>query len=346
MSAAAAPQPLRRPPVRAGARRPAQAPQAPRPVLDRDRADDGAEVIAYGMLAILHAANPDHHGPAGGIENLGHGMSVLVLLGGIAAMIVGASAGADDLASGVFRELVVTGRSRVALFGARIPGGLAFVLAFGVCVRARRVVATLRPGTFPRRPRPADRGVALGPRGARLLLLARSRHCLPHQLARVHDRHPPRLAEAVGPSSPRSVLSATAPAFPTWLRPARPDRREGVRDRRKRRRLSAGPSVVVLLLWVAICRRRCLADRHARRLSGPGGSSAGRPAEIHTTGEPVKPRPPGPSRKATTSATSSGSSSRFTAWRSRMTSSSTRSSGRSCARAWSAICASTSGVRT
>jgi hypothetical protein len=87
-------------------------------------------VIAYGILAILHAANPAHHGPAGGIANLGHGMSVLVLVGSIGAIIAGASAGADDLSSGVFRELVVTGRSRLALFGARIPGGLAFVLSF------------------------------------------------------------------------------------------------------------------------------------------------------------------------------------------------------------------------
>lgn len=88
------------------------------------------QVIAYGILAILHAANPDHHGPAGGIANLGNGMSVLMLLGGVAAVIVGASCGADDVNSGVFRELVVTGRSRVAIFGARIPGGLLFLLAF------------------------------------------------------------------------------------------------------------------------------------------------------------------------------------------------------------------------
>jgi len=87
-------------------------------------------VVAYAILAILHAANPGHHGPAGGVDNLGHGMSVLILLGGIAAVIAGANAGADDLTSGVFRELVVTGRSRVALFGARIPGGLLFLLPF------------------------------------------------------------------------------------------------------------------------------------------------------------------------------------------------------------------------
>jgi len=88
------------------------------------------QVIAYGILAILHAANPAHHGPAGGVANLGGGMSALILLGGVAAIIVGAASGADDFNAGVFRELVVTGRSRLALFGARIPGGLLYLLPF------------------------------------------------------------------------------------------------------------------------------------------------------------------------------------------------------------------------
>jgi hypothetical protein len=108
------------------------------------------QVVAYGILAILHAANPGHHGPAGGIENLGHGMSVLVLVGSIGAIIAGASAGADDLSSGVFRELVVTGRSRLALFGSRIPGGLAFVLSFAfVAYAISAVVSTTANGQLP-----------------------------------------------------------------------------------------------------------------------------------------------------------------------------------------------------
>jgi ABC-type transport system involved in multi-copper enzyme maturation permease subunit len=90
----------------------------------------GASLVAYGILAILHAANPVHHGPAGGVLNLGHGLFVLALLGTVAATLVGATAGAGDLSSGVFRELAVTGRSRSALFRARIPGGLAFLLSF------------------------------------------------------------------------------------------------------------------------------------------------------------------------------------------------------------------------
>lgn len=108
------------------------------------------QVVAYGILAILHAANPEHHGPAGGIENLGNGMSVLILLGTIAAIIAGASAGAGDLAAGVFRELVVTGRSRIALFGSRIPGGLAYLLLFFVVAYAiSAIVAGLAHGTEP-----------------------------------------------------------------------------------------------------------------------------------------------------------------------------------------------------
>ena len=88
----------------------------------------GGVVVAYAILAILHAVNPAHHGPAGGVEQLGHGIGLLALLGSAAAIVAGARAGAGDLASGVFRELVVTGRSRLALFAARALGGLAFLV--------------------------------------------------------------------------------------------------------------------------------------------------------------------------------------------------------------------------
>ena len=90
----------------------------------------GVEILSFGVPAILHAVNPARHHPAGGIENLGHGILILNLLGAVAAIIVGASAGSADLRAGVFRELVVTGRSRLELFAARIPGGLAFLLPF------------------------------------------------------------------------------------------------------------------------------------------------------------------------------------------------------------------------
>jgi hypothetical protein len=85
-------------------------------------------LIAYTVILILHASNPVKHGPAGGVENLAGSMEMLGLLSAVAAILVGATLGAGDLGSGVFRELVITGRSRLALFAARIPAGLALVL--------------------------------------------------------------------------------------------------------------------------------------------------------------------------------------------------------------------------
>jgi hypothetical protein len=88
----------------------------------------GTMVVAFGVLELLHAVNPDHHGPAGGISNLADSAGALAMIGSVAAVLIGAAAGAGDLGSGVFRELVVTGRSRLALFAARIPGGLGLLV--------------------------------------------------------------------------------------------------------------------------------------------------------------------------------------------------------------------------
>ena len=38
----------------------------------------GAAVVLYGVLVALHAANPAHHGPAGGVTNLGHAVFLVV----------------------------------------------------------------------------------------------------------------------------------------------------------------------------------------------------------------------------------------------------------------------------
>jgi hypothetical protein len=55
-------------------------------------------------------------------------VAILAMAGSVAGAIVGATAGAADIEAGVFRDLVATGRSRFALFFARIPGALAIVL--------------------------------------------------------------------------------------------------------------------------------------------------------------------------------------------------------------------------
>ena len=85
-------------------------------------------IVAYTVLLSIHAANPAKHGPAGGLENFTPSMEMLSVLSIVAGILVGATLGAGDLGSGVFRELVVTGRSRLALFAARVPAGLMFLL--------------------------------------------------------------------------------------------------------------------------------------------------------------------------------------------------------------------------
>ena len=103
----------------------------------------GVILVTYGVLIILHAVNAAHYGPAGGVDHLGTGIGVLSGLAGVAATIVGATAGAGDLGANVFRELVVTGRPRQTLFNARIPGGALFLLPFVAVAFALIAVASV-----------------------------------------------------------------------------------------------------------------------------------------------------------------------------------------------------------
>ena len=95
----------------------------------------GTVLIAEIVLVVLHAVNPDHHGPAGGKSNLELFVFLASGLGSIAAIMIGGTAGTQDVSNGVFRDLVVTGRSRSALFNVRVPGALAVfmpILALGL----------------------------------------------------------------------------------------------------------------------------------------------------------------------------------------------------------------------
>ena len=88
----------------------------------------GSVLVAQIIIVILHAVNPDKHGPAGGTTNLEHYIFLVTGLGSVAAIIVGSTAGTQDVSNGVFRDLVVTGRGRRTLFAVRIPGALAVFL--------------------------------------------------------------------------------------------------------------------------------------------------------------------------------------------------------------------------
>jgi hypothetical protein len=95
---------------------------------------------------LLHAFAPKTYGPAGGYDIYTALVSgVLYVFGFIVAATLGATAGSADLGEGMFRHLVVTGRSRLALYLARIPAGLAvivplvavgFTIVCAVCVFA------------------------------------------------------------------------------------------------------------------------------------------------------------------------------------------------------------------
>jgi hypothetical protein len=77
---------------------------------------------------IGHAVAPKTYGPAGGYDIFtGLVSGVLFVFGFIVAAALGCFAGASDLQEGVFRHLVVTGRSRVAIYLSRIPSGLAII---------------------------------------------------------------------------------------------------------------------------------------------------------------------------------------------------------------------------
>jgi ABC-type transport system involved in multi-copper enzyme maturation permease subunit len=83
-------------------------------------------VVFFVVKAVQHSSNPLQHEPAGGIQGYRDGLrAVALIFGPLAAILIGVEAGAGDVSAGVFRDLVVTGRSRTALFASRIPAALA-----------------------------------------------------------------------------------------------------------------------------------------------------------------------------------------------------------------------------
>jgi hypothetical protein len=89
----------------------------------------GIPTVFLVIRLLLHAFAPHSYGPAGGYDIFtGLVAGVLYVFGFIMAATLGATAGSSDLTDGMFRHLVVTGRSRLALYLARIPAGLAIIL--------------------------------------------------------------------------------------------------------------------------------------------------------------------------------------------------------------------------
>jgi hypothetical protein len=103
----------------------------------------GVVVLVFGFTAVEHASNPAQYGPAGGIDGFSRAVRVLGLFfGALVGILIGAEAGTADLASGVFRDLVATGRSRLALYAVRLPASIAISLVFVGAAYALAVIGT------------------------------------------------------------------------------------------------------------------------------------------------------------------------------------------------------------
>ena len=98
----------------------------------------GIPAIFLIVRLVAHAVAPHSYGPAGGysiFEGLIAGL--IYIFGFIVAATLGCTAGSVDLTEGMFRHLVVTGRSRLSLYFARIPAGLMIivpVVAIGIII--------------------------------------------------------------------------------------------------------------------------------------------------------------------------------------------------------------------
>jgi hypothetical protein len=90
----------------------------------------GIPTVFLVIRLLAHAIAPKSYGPAGGYDIYTALIAgVLYVFGFIMAATLGCTAGSIDLTEGMFRHLVVTGRSRLALYLARIPAGLAIIVS-------------------------------------------------------------------------------------------------------------------------------------------------------------------------------------------------------------------------
>ena len=89
----------------------------------------GIPAVFLLIRLIAHVVAPKSYGPAGGYDIFTSLVAgVMYVFGFIVAATLGCTAGSVDLTEGMFRHLVVTGRSRLALYFARIPAGLAIIV--------------------------------------------------------------------------------------------------------------------------------------------------------------------------------------------------------------------------
>ena len=100
----------------------------------------GSVALYYGIGALL-----------GADSTFADAVAILTLLASVAGAAIGATAGGQDLESGVFRDLVATGRDRGALFAARVPAAWALTLGLlAVALAGAALVSTPPAGEVAR----------------------------------------------------------------------------------------------------------------------------------------------------------------------------------------------------
>jgi ABC-type transport system involved in multi-copper enzyme maturation permease subunit len=82
----------------------------------------GILLLAFVVITLQHRAHPAQNPPAGGLKGFTDSLQIISIMAFLVGAIVGATAGAQDLDTGVFRDLAATGRSRTALFLSRVCG--------------------------------------------------------------------------------------------------------------------------------------------------------------------------------------------------------------------------------
>ena len=121
--------------------------------------------VVPGMIMLVVTGSGD--ADTGGRRTFADQVGIVASLSIVASILVGATVGTSDVSTGVFRDLVVTGRSRLELFAARAPAGLVLVLAVGAAGYALVVLtAALSAGVVETSP---DRLGTIAP-GAGLVL--------------------------------------------------------------------------------------------------------------------------------------------------------------------------------
>jgi ABC-2 family transporter protein len=117
----------------------------------------GIVLAALGVVVvpalIMMVVTGDGEPGKGGMRSFADQFGTVAVLSLVSGILVGATVGTADVSSGVFRDLVVTGRSRLDLYASRVPAGLVLVLVaaaagFAIVVATAFISAGTAPATL------------------------------------------------------------------------------------------------------------------------------------------------------------------------------------------------------